>query len=42
MFQKIGDGPINVAPSKEKEKEKLWVHLSRPHPINTKMNKVKC
>jgi len=33
MFQKIGDGPINVAPSKEKEKEKLWVHLPpRPNP----------
>jgi hypothetical protein len=30
MFQKIGDGPINVAPSKEKEKEKLWVHLRPP------------
>jgi hypothetical protein len=30
VFQKIGDGPINMAPSKEKEKEKLWVHLSPP------------
>jgi hypothetical protein len=34
MFQKIGDGPINVAPSKEKEKEKLWVCLATPPQSN--------
>jgi hypothetical protein len=39
MFQKIGDVPINVVPSKEKEK--VWVALPPPHLINTKVNKVK-